>query len=77
MDFFFYQTCNSMKQQILHRVVVYVFIFESMTETMSAPHYVRLYTVQILQASVMNGYVTPPHEIQPPLFLLTFGPIQF
>ncbi len=66
---YFYQTCNSMKQQIIHRLVVYVFIFDSMTEpeTMSAPHYVTLFTVQILQASVMNGYVTLPHyQIQPP-----------
>lgn len=49
---------------------------------MSASHYVTLYTVQILQASVMNCYVTHPQDqIQPTqlsflLFLLTFGSIQ-
>lgn len=49
---------------------------------MSASHYVTLYTVQVPQASVMNCYVTLPHDqIQPThlsflLFLLTFGSIQ-
>lgn len=55
VDVFFNQTL-SMKQGIIHRLVVHVIIFESMTEpeSKSAPHYVTCYTVQILQASVMS-----------------------